>query len=150
MSFSLPILSWTIVLDKRELTGREIVHSHDFWVVHSCNACVTMVVTYNTGLAHTYPDSLEKGDFFLRRLDRIPFMAYAVWCMTSSYSKVTSVFVLPLEKNIKASVFEKLLSGDRFRKPAFLVPENVIYVWTEVCGVNCLCFKNIWIRVNGT
>ena len=33
-----------------------------------------MVVTYNTGLAHTYPDILEKGDYFLRRLDRIPFM----------------------------------------------------------------------------
>lgn len=30
MSFSLPILSWTIVLDKRELTGREIAQSHDF------------------------------------------------------------------------------------------------------------------------
>ena len=61
--------------------------------------------------------------------------------MTSSYSKVTSVFVLPREKNIKASVFEKLLSGNRFRKPAFLVPENVIYVWTEVWGVNCLRFQ---------
>ena len=33
-----------------------------------------MVVTYNTGLAHTYPDILEKGDYVLRRLDRIPFM----------------------------------------------------------------------------
>ena len=33
-----------------------------------------MVVTYNTGLAHTYPYILEKGDYFLRRLDRIPFM----------------------------------------------------------------------------
>ena len=30
MSFSLPILSWTIVLRKRELTGRKIAQSHDF------------------------------------------------------------------------------------------------------------------------
>ena len=44
------------------------------YLCHPCNACVTMVVTYNTGLAHTYPDILEKGDYFLRRLDRIPFM----------------------------------------------------------------------------
>lgn len=28
----------------------------------------------NVGLAHTYPDILEKGDYFLRPLDRIPFM----------------------------------------------------------------------------
>ena len=28
----------------------------------------------NVGLADTYPDILEKGDYFLRPLDRIPFM----------------------------------------------------------------------------
>ena len=34
------------------------------YLCHPCNPCVTIVVTYNTGLVHTYPDTLEKGDYF--------------------------------------------------------------------------------------
>ena len=44
-------------------------------------------------------------------------------CMTSSYSK-TSAFGHSTQK-----LYATL--GDRFRKPAFLVPENAVYVWTE-------------------
>ena len=35
------------------------------------------------------------------------------------------------EKNREAGVFKNLLSGDRKWKPALLVPENAVCVWTE-------------------
>ena len=50
----------------------------DWFMNYLCHRCVTIVITYNTGLVHTYLDILEKGDYFLRRLYRIPFVAWAV------------------------------------------------------------------------
>ena len=42
----------------------------------------------------------------------------------------TSVFVRP-NANDKPSSLKNLHSGNRLRKPAFLVPENAVCVWTE-------------------
>ena len=39
----------------------------EWFMNYLCHPC-------NVGLADTYPDILEKGDYFLRPLDRIPFM----------------------------------------------------------------------------
>ena len=33
----------------------------------------------------------------------------------------------------QSDVFKNLHSGDGFQKPAFLVPENAVYVWTVSC-----------------
>ena len=35
------------------------------------------------------------------------------------------------EKNREAGVSKNLLPGDRIWKPAFLVAENAVYIWTE-------------------
>lgn len=73
-----------------------------------------MVVTYNTGLVHTYPDILEKGDYFLRRLDRIPFM----------YD------IVVLESNLRFRPFtRKKILNQRFRKTPFWEPVSKTYIF---------------------
>lgn len=56
------------------------------------------------------------------KYNSVPYMACPAWCTTSSYSK-TFIFVRAQE-NDKLVFSNKLLSGNRFRKLAFLVPEN--------------------------
>ena len=97
-----------------------------------------MVFFAISGPVHTYSYIFENEEFFLfskrnirphgaylnrfrpststMEIDGIPNRPCALWCMKSSYSKTVS------------RRFQKLDSGDRFRKLAFLAPENAAYV----------------------
>ena len=85
-----------------------------------------MVVTCNTGLAHTYPDILEKGDYFLRRLDRIPFM----------YDIVVFESNLRFRPSTRKKILKRAFSKNSFLETGF---EN-LHFW---------CPKR-YIRVDGS
>lgn len=49
-----------------------------------------------------------------------------------------------MKRKREVGVFKNLHSGDRFLKPAFLEPENAVYMWTEVYNQEKhLRFQNI-------
>ena len=75
------------------------------------------LILHSTAFLPVYTKTLKRWKY-----NSVPYMARAVWCMTSSYSK-TFIFVRAQE-NDKLVFSNKLLSGNRFRKLAFLVPEN--------------------------
>lgn len=55
-----------------------------------------------------------------------------------------------MKRKREVGVFKNLHSGDRFLKPAFLEPENAVYMWTEVYNrEKHLRFQNIRIRMDG-
>ena len=75
------------------------------------------LILHSTAFLPVYTKTLKRWKY-----NSVPYMACAVWCTTSSYSK-TFIFVRAQE-NDKLVFSNKLLSGNRFRKLAFLVPEN--------------------------
>lgn len=96
------------------------------------------LILHSTAFLPVYTKTLKRWKY-----NSVPYMACAVWCTTSSYSK-TFIFVRAQE-NDKLVFSNKLLSGNRFRKLAFLVPEN----GRLKRGKKITIFKNIRIHVNG-
>ena len=97
------------------------------------------------GSVHTYLEIFDNTDFLLRFWKNTrPHGAYSnrlrsstrkrsrngnvQGTQTTSYSKIR---FSPFTRKRQAHVFKKLHSGNRFRKPAFLVLENALYAWTE-------------------